>query len=168
MSLEFHIPISPTPHFFNSIFTTACSLRELGGEYADAIIHVSVGEDVESWDIAGQLSWARKFPIEWHWIERDDFRRRSYFATSTGRYSRGFKADRIIFLDADTLILQRIDDLFAEAKRSDMINGLIAHASPFRSATQRGQHEWWNHLYAGRNLGQAFMGYEPVRAFLYL
>ncbi|WP_374631515.1 hypothetical protein [Ferrovibrio sp.] len=160
MSMEFHIPISPTPHFFNSILATACSLRELGGGYADATIHVSVGADEEPWNIAANLPWSKDFPVQWHWIARDDFCRRSYYATSTGRYSRGFQSDIVIFLDADTLILRQIDDLLAEASRCEMIGGLIAHASPFREKPQRGQHAWWNHLYAGLNLGPAFMGYE--------
>jgi hypothetical protein len=61
--LEIHVPISPTPNFFNRIHYLAASLRDAGGLAAESLIVVTVGEDQDPVDLAAQLPWARKYPI---------------------------------------------------------------------------------------------------------
>src|SRR5580700_8540178 len=58
-TLEIHIPISPTPLFFNMVQCLAHSLRRNGGAYRDAPIIVTAGSDAIEPDLAERMLWLR-------------------------------------------------------------------------------------------------------------
>jgi len=144
--LEIHVPISPTDLFFNRIHYLAASIREYGGALADARIVVSIGADAEPEPIAGRLAWARRYPIEWRWIDRDLFRKHSYFATRLVRFTHEFAAPVVMMLDPDVLAVGPLDDLIEAVARSGAFHGVVAHTSPVRDEFT------WEKLFASAGL----------------
>src|SRR5437016_2489378 len=66
-SLEIHIPISPTPTFFNMVRCLALSLRSNGGAYRDAPIIATAGDRVVDPGLAGRLPWLKSYGLELRW-----------------------------------------------------------------------------------------------------
>jgi hypothetical protein len=128
--LEIHVPISPTPVFFTRIHYLAASMQVYGGPLKDAALIVTVGEDAEPEDLYAKLPWSRSYPIEWRWMERDLYRRHTYFGTRVQRFTYEFKAQHVMMLDADVLAVAPFMDLIEDVARKDAFLGSPAHASP--------------------------------------
>ena len=129
-SLEIHVPISPTPRFFNMIRCLAGSLRTFGGAYRDAPLVVTIGDHEIAPEVSKQ-SWMRDLGIEARWVPRHLFREESWFATGLERFRYPFSSDVVLMLDADVLICAPFEDMVFEAHRAQSFAGLIAHFSPF-------------------------------------
>ncbi len=130
MKIEIRIPISPTPHFFRQVEYLCRSFAARGGLAADARFVVSVGDDCDPYDLAVLNPWSRG-RVDWHWLDRDLFRRYSYHATALDRYKHDTAADVVLFLDADTMLIQNVDDVLAALYAQPAIAGVIAHVPPF-------------------------------------
>src|SRR5262245_43627365 len=63
-SVEIHVPISPTPNFFNMVRCLALSLRCNGGAYRDAPIIVTAGDRVTDPTLAHRLPWLKPCGVE--------------------------------------------------------------------------------------------------------
>jgi len=150
MNIEVRVPISPQPHFFRQVKYLRRAFDARGGQYADARFLVSVGEDCEPYDLAANEPWSRG-RIDWHWVNRDDFRAWSYHATTLDRYGPAPEGDVVIFLDADTMLIDHVDDVLDALAAEPAIAGVIAHTPP---TTYDRPHIHWNDVFAalGRTL----------------
>lgn len=143
MKLEIRVPISPTGIFFRRIAHLSRSIRACGGETARARIVVSVGADVEPFDLAGAQSWSDE-NLVWRWADRDAFRRHSYFAQVSDRFFVESDADFVLLADADILFARNIDDLLAALLRTPAVAGLIAHIPPYMAEKVEGD---WQRIF---------------------
>src|SRR3954452_19947309 len=110
-SLQIHVPNSHTPSFFTMIHMLAESVRSFAGEFSDARIIVSIGEDIEPFDVERERPELKPYGIDWRWTDREQFRRHIYFATGLDRWAAPFECDLVLMADADILILGALDEL---------------------------------------------------------
>jgi hypothetical protein len=130
-TVECRVPISPTPSFRHRVELLERSMRRAGGALATARLVVSVGADVEPFDLRGQDG-SRDPLVEWRWVDRSWFRSAPHFcATGCDRFLVHSDADVVLFLDADTVFVAPIDDLVVELARWPAVAGVIAHFPPF-------------------------------------
>lgn len=150
--VQIHVPISPTPSFFTMVHMLAESVRSFAGSFSDARIIVSIGEDIEPFDIEQARPELLPYGIEWRWTERADFRRHSYFATGMDRWAKPFECDYVVMADADILIMSALDELsdFLPTPRS--IAGVIATKPPFTARGNGDDETRWPELYRAAGL----------------
>lgn len=146
--LQVRVPISPTPTFFRRLHYLAASLRDLRGPLADHEIVVSVGEDCEPYDLHDAQPWSKRYPVRWRWIDRDLFKRESYYATRCDRIAQQASARYVMLCDADVIAVRGFDTLVEQLERHPAICGVIAHVSPFIGLDDPGL---WDRLF--RDLG---------------
>lgn len=91
---------------------------------------VSVGEDIEPYDIAAEQPWSDA-NVTWRWVPREEFRQLNYHATVADRFKFKSEADVVVFSDADTLFIKGVDDVLEYLNVVPAIAGVIAHAPPF-------------------------------------
>lgn len=165
-SLEIHVPISPTPLFFNMVRYLAESLRQNGGGLRDAPIVVTVGDSCAPFDLYRRNPWSRAYPIHWLWLDQHRYARDIYYATAIERFCYPFAADNVLLLDADLVIARPIDDLVGELARTPAFLGLPAHVSPFMMRNRehpeaaRPNAAWWTALFAEADLSPPDLGCE--------
>lgn len=147
LHLEIHVPISPTPFFFNRIHYLATSLQLNAGPLAETKIVVTIGADTEAFDPRDQLPWSRHFNLEWRWVPRELFQKYSYFATRLHRLLYDYQAEVVMLLDADVFVVAAFDDLLARVVRERKLLGVPANASPIRNGFT------WENLFARAGLG---------------
>lgn len=150
--VQFHVPISPTPSFFTMVHMLAESVRSFAGAFSDARIVVSVGEDIEPFDIDRAHPELAPYGIQWRWTDRDLFRRHSYFATGLDRWAVSFECDYVIMADADILILGPLDELTTFLPTSRSIAGVIATKPPFTARGAGDDETRWPDLYRAAGL----------------
>jgi hypothetical protein len=157
-SLEIHVPISPTPTFFNMVRCLAHSLRWNGGAYRDAPIIVTAGDRAIDPMLAERLPWLNSCGVELRWARAADFVRDDYFATGHQRLRYEHAADVVLLMDADILIARPFDDLIEAVFEQEVIAGLIAHVSPFEQAKREDLD--WHGLWRLCGLGRPGLAYE--------
>jgi len=178
--LEVRIPISPLEHYFNRIQLIACSIRSLGGRYADVRVRVTVGADQEPEDLYARLPWSRAAGVDWVWVDRKDFNhwkhtQHEYIATMMERFRPPFSTQQVLMLDADVLVMREFDELSALLDSQPGIAGVMAHASPFLALEEQGHLHSWQQLFECTGLstppfthehsGWGIMDHSPVRRF---
>jgi hypothetical protein len=151
-SLQIHVPISPTPSFFTMVHMFAESVRSFAGMYSDARIIVSVGEDVEPFDIDAARPELRAYGIEWRWTDRDQFRSHSWFATVLDRCAAPFECDYVLMADADILIVGSLDQIPGYLPTSRSVAGVIATKPPFTARGKGDDETRWPELYRAAGL----------------
>lgn len=126
MKFEFFIPASPVPAFFSQIAMFRRALDRLGGDYAGARV-VAVFGDAEISEMPPD--WARHLNrVETHWVSREDFAARGYFAQSSRRFDLITPdADLSVLCDADVLMLRPFDQNVLDLIGKDEVAGVIAH-----------------------------------------
>ena len=129
-SVEVHIPISPTPVFFNMVQCLALSLRMNGGICRDSPIILTVGDSTIDPDLEGQYPWLGPLGVELRWVPEDFFREHSYYATGATRLMHDFQSDLVLMLDADILVASKFDEMIRRTFREGHVAGVIAPASP--------------------------------------
>jgi len=154
LDLEIHLAISPTPAFFTMVHYLAASLRRNGGALAGSRIVVSVGDDGEPEDLARRLPWSRRYPIEWRWLDRDLYRRHSYFATAAERFRAPFRASVVMLADADVFFAGGIGQVVRQCRREGALAGLVAHISPCAERHEMPTPELWTRVFAAAGLGK--------------
>jgi hypothetical protein len=167
MKFEVRVPISPRIDFFHRIGLLLESLRACGGIAATAKLVVSIGDDCDPFDVAQQYPWSRGNVI-WRWVDRDAFRRDSYYATGVDRLKIASDADIVLFADADVIFVAGIDDLLESLVRAPAIAGVIAHFPPNDTRD-------WHRLFEDANIpsprdvyqysGWRLMNPDPARRF---
>lgn len=152
---EVHLPISPTPAFFNMVHYYAASLRENGGAAREARIVVSIGADCEPFDVDSAYPVLAPYDIAWRWVDRAAFRQYTYFATGLERWAKPFTADYVIMADADTLVVRDFTDAADGLPGGDGVTGVMATFPPFMA---RGEGNVdtarWQELFRVADLGE--------------
>jgi hypothetical protein len=153
MKVEFHVPISPTRDFLIYVHILAASLEANSGLHSSEYrLIVTVGAD-EQEDLTARCPWSRRYPMEWRWIDRELFRRESYYANGAERLRWRFEADSVVLLDADVVVAGSLRDWVEDIPRRGAIQALPALYSPFFYAPFRTLHperthrEWWNQIF---------------------
>jgi hypothetical protein len=131
-TLEIHIPISPTPTFFNMVHCLTLSLRRFGGTYANAPVILTVGDTTIDRDVARRNPWLGPLGVELRWVSEGEFRVHSYHATVNARFQHEYHSDVVLFLDADILIADSFEELIHEVHKGQVLAGMIAPASPLQ------------------------------------
>lgn len=150
-SLEIHVPISPTPLFFNRMHYLAASLGVYGGPAAEAPLVITVGDDSEPFDLRRANPWSRRYPIEWRWLDRALYRRFLYWGTRQQRFRYDYQADVVLFLDPDVLVVGPFVELVEDVARTGSFTGITAHTTPVRDEFT------WERLFALARLGPPLM-----------
>lgn len=151
-SLEIHIPISPTPNFFNMVRCLTQSLRRFGGAARDARVILTVGDSEVNPDLAESLPWLRPSGIELRWLPAERFRTDAFFATALERFCYDFTADVVLMLDADILVAGPLDELIRGVHERGVLAGVLGYVSPFEHL-RRGN--LWQPLFDHLGLGPA-------------
>jgi hypothetical protein len=131
-SVEIHIPISPTPAFFNMVQCLALSIRKFGGMCRDAPIILTVGDSVIDPTIEARYRWLGPLGVELRWVPEPFFREYSYYATGATRLMHDFRSDLVLLLDADILVADQFDELIRRTHRERHVAGMIGPASPLQ------------------------------------
>jgi hypothetical protein len=129
MKFEIRVPISPREDFFRRVEFLHRSIRGCGGLTSEARLVVSIGADVEPFDVAIREPWSRD-QVTWRWVDREEFRQYSFYATGTDRFRVRSDADIILFADADVIFVSGIDDLLESLMHQPAIAGVMAHVHP--------------------------------------
>ena len=151
-SVQIHVPISPTPSFFTMVHMLAESVRSFAGSFSNARIVVSVGEDIEPFDIARARPEFEPYGVEWRWTDRSLFQRHSYFATGLDRWAAPFESDYVIMADADILIMGALDGVTEYLPTPRSIAGVIATKPPFTARGSGDDETRWPELYRSAGL----------------
>jgi hypothetical protein len=130
MKLEVRVPISPRPYFFKQVEFLLRSMVDCGGLTANVRFVVSVGDDIDPYDIAATQPWSRD-RVQWRWVDRAAFRRESYGATGMDRFQVESDADIVLLADADILFVSGVDDLLQALALTPAVAGVMAHVPPF-------------------------------------
>jgi hypothetical protein len=131
-SVEIHIPISPTPAFFNRVQCLARSLRTFGGICRESPIVLTVGDSTIDPTLEERYPWLGPLGVELRWVPEANFREHSYFATGAARLRYEFRSDLVLLLDADILVASPFDELIRRTFRDGHVAGMIAPASPLQ------------------------------------
>jgi hypothetical protein len=148
-SLEVHVPISPTPSFFNMIQYLAASLWRYGWPNEDVRLIVSIGEDSEPFDVNAAYPELKRYGIIWRWVNREAFRRYSHYATGQERWAEPFQADFVLMADADILFAGDFSDVARQLARPLGIAGVVATCPPWLAVGDGDvDRERWGQLFA--------------------
>jgi hypothetical protein len=148
LDCEIHVPISPTPQFFNQIRLLAASIRRFGGPLRNSRIVVTVGAE-ERTDLVSQVPWSRDYGVEWRWLDPELFARHNYWATALERFRQPFESKYVLFLDADVLPVGPPELTTSPVTETGGIAGLIAFSPPFETP-----YEGWAELTRAAGLGE--------------
>ncbi len=148
LDCEIHVPISPTPAFFNQIRLMAASFRRFGGPLRTSRIVVTVGA-TEQFDLDSHLPWSREYGVEWRWLDPELFARHDYWGTAVERFRQPFDSQYVLFLDADVLAIAPPELATSPVTETGGIAGLIAHVAPFETPLQS-----WTELTEAAGLGK--------------
>ncbi|MGE0106117.1 MAG: hypothetical protein AB7S53_04025 [Thiomonas sp.] len=156
-TLEIHVPISPTPAFFRQLWALAASVRQFGGQVGrSASITAWVSPELPGLpDLHRLHPWARRLGVSFRWVDAGLFAWHWYFGTALARWSGHFKADVVLMLDADVVIIRALDDLAADVLARPGLHGLLTHISPLTEAQ-------WQTLWQGTGLGDAPLECTPL------
>lgn len=153
-SLEIHIPISPTPYFFNMTHYLVSSLRRFGGDYNNARVILTIGDAEIDNGITELYPWIRKHGVEVKWLSKERFAQDSWYATAVERFCHDFSSEVVMMLDADILISRPFEELVIDCYRKQHFAGLIAHVSPFSEP------DLWQKIYDVAGLGAVSLKHE--------
>jgi hypothetical protein len=131
LDCEIHVPISPTPAFFNQVRLLAASIRRFGGPLRDSRIVVTVGGEGPHTDLASWLPWSREYGVEWRWLDPELFARHNYWGTAIERFREPFESKYVLFLDADVLAISPPELASSPVTETGGLAGVIAYAAPF-------------------------------------
>jgi hypothetical protein len=154
LDMEIHLPISPTPTFFTMVHYFAASLRLNGGALAGSRIVVTVGADREPEDLPARLPWARLYPIEWRWLDRELYRRHDYYATALERFRYPFRSNMVMLADADVFFTGGFGQVVEGCRRDRALAGLIAHLSPVMERKEMPTPAFWARVFETAGLGE--------------
>jgi hypothetical protein len=139
------------------------SIQEFGGPIGRAAhCVVSVGADEPPRDLRREVESLANLSLEFQWVNRDLFRRRSYNATGLHRFGIESNADVVALMDVDTFVGGDFDRIIMEAHREQRFLGFIAHISPFDMPELRHipSHRWWNWIFQDAGLPRPRLDYE--------
>lgn len=155
--LEIHIPIGPTPTFFNMVRCFVHSLRRCGGPCRDARVVVTVGDTEVDPTLADRLPWLRPNGIELRWLPAERFATDAFFATALERFCYDFTADVVLMLDADVLVARPFDELVRRVHEGGALAGVVGYVSPFEFL---GRGITWQQLFDHLGLGPAALTHQ--------
>jgi len=111
--IEFRIPISPTPDFYERVHLFCAALRRLETASSKNLVSIVVGDGADLSRTRRDNFWAEQYEVKWYRVPDEIFAAYSYHGTADFRYllpDRG--ADLVILVDADTVLLKPIDQDF--------------------------------------------------------
>jgi hypothetical protein len=151
-SVEVHIPISPTPAFFNMVQCLALSIRKFGGICRDSPIILTVGDSTIDRTLEARYPWLGPLGVELRWVPEAFFREHSYYATGATRLWHDFRSDLVLLLDADILVASPFDEMIRQTFREGHVAGVIGPASPIQFFTPE---PTWEAIYRHCGIEQA-------------
>jgi len=156
VSLEVHIPISPTPMFLRQTWALAASLRQFGGAVGrSATLTAWVSPELPGLPDLNRLHpWAKTLGVTFRWVDEALFARHWYYGTALARWAGPFSADVVMMLDADVLVCNPLDALVQTLAASTAVWGLPAHVSPFSE-------QEWRALFASAGLPEPALDCRP-------
>jgi hypothetical protein len=157
-SLEIHIPISPTPTFFNMVRCFTQALRRCGGRYRNAPLILTVGDTEVDPALADRLPWLRPNGIELRWLPAERFATDAFFATALERFRHDFTADVVLMLDADVLPARPFVEMVERVVTYQALGGVIGYVSPFEFIGR--DDDPWQKLYDHFGFGTAPLRHE--------
>jgi hypothetical protein len=110
----------------------ALSLRRHGGACRDAPIILTAADERIDAGLAGRNPWLGELGIELRWAPAELYRAYSHMAPGLARFSYAYRAEMVLFLDADLLIAGPFDEVVLSPARSRGFAGMIAPASPLQ------------------------------------
>jgi hypothetical protein len=153
-TLEIHIPISPTAHFFNMVHYLLHTLRRNGGGYSDAKVVLTIGAEEHVPDLHQRLPWLKKHGVEIRWVSDETFAQHSWWGTVLERFRHEFTSDVVLMLDADVLISRPLGMLVREIHQMQVLAGVTACLPPVDSM------DIWQNYYNACGLGPV----KPIHA----
>ena len=132
LPVEFRVPISPTVSFYRRTHLFCAALRRLGKPYAEATVHVVVGDEPDLSDVRKANAWAEGYPVEWHAVPSGIFQEHHYFGTADFRYLIPSPRDGIVILmDADAVVVNPVLETLEWMKQdAPALAGHMAHSPP--------------------------------------
>ena len=161
--LEIRIPISPNEKSLRMLRYLLESIQEFGGPIGrSAHCVVSVGADEPPRDLWREVESMAHLSLDFQWVNRELFRRRSYNATGLHRFGVESDADVVALMDVDTFVAGDFDRIIMQAHREQRFLGFIAHISPFDVPELRHipSHRWWNWIFQDAGLPRPRLEYE--------
>jgi hypothetical protein len=149
-TLELRIPISPADTDMRLIRYLLESIQEFGGPIARAArCVVSVGADEAPRDLRQEYAWTADYPIEFRWVDRNQFRQWEYDATGFDRFWVESQADIVALIDADLLVTGDLSKIVERAYLENKMLGFMAHVSPFgfEGLAQTPSSVWWERCF---------------------
>lgn len=159
---EVHVPISPTPVFILRVRMLAASLRRFSD--LDCRVIVTVGREVEPYDLYAAEPWSREAGIEWRWMSEEAFAAYGIYGTAMMRFTYDFEAPFVLMLDADVLCAGSLAEL--PALTGEGIGGVMAWVTPMhepprmRDGRERTAARFWHDLFASAGLPAPALDHE--------
>ena len=154
LKICFLIAASPTDGFFSQVGMFRLSLNSLGGVYKDADIFLSLGgEKIIS--IPDRWTEHLSEGVVINWADPLEYLRIGNRAQGENKWKHDYSAyDLIIFSDADTILVNPIDELLSMVKEKNLVSGVIAHY-PFPHNKGESIDDFWQILsnkFAGKDI----------------
>lgn len=126
--LEFRIPISPTPDFYERVHLFCAALRRAEPGSTN-LVRVVVGGDADLSQVQRDNRWASEYDVEWHCVPAEIYAAHSYYGTADFRYLLPETPSELVVLsDADTVLLRPIrQDFLWMIRPEPCIAGHMAH-----------------------------------------
>lgn len=143
--LCFHITASPNDKFYSQIAMFRLALDSFGGIYKNAHIILALGGK-EFVPLPDRWKPYLGNNIRLNWAEPHLFAKYSYASQGNARWKYNYDGyDIVILCDADTLLIQPIDDVVTRMQTSPAVMGVIAHY-PFTWQTEQDNEQVWSEL----------------------
>ena len=129
--IEFRIPISPTPDFYERVHLFCAALRRAEPGSTD-VVRIVVGDRADLSQVQHDNPWSNEYDVEWHRVPDGIFAAHSFYGTADFRYLLSeTMSDLVVLSDADTVLLRPIrQDFLWMIRPEPCIAGHMAHFPP--------------------------------------
>jgi hypothetical protein len=149
--IEFRIPISPTPDFYERVHLFCAALRRAEPCSTD-VVKIVVGDGADLSQVERDNPWSSQYDVEWHRVPDEIVAAHSYYGTADFRYLLPeTKSDLVVLSDADTVLLRPIrQDFLWMIRPEPCVAGHMAHMAPWFEpvvGSELGSEDLWPFLF---------------------